>query len=815
MTSHHDSALSGVRQLVWGYLVLLGAVLNSAGAQAPAQPNFGLMYNNDGDIMYYTGHTPTNTQYLNNILAALENTPIQTFMWCVGTDIMHYDSQAGSTWGWRSTPYDNLPEWTFRVHYGRQYNQQGYDPISVVASKVKSMGRYFIPSYRMNDDHFIVDPQNYPMTGQFWLNNQDKIIGTSPVAGYNYSNLLNYKHQEVRGYRMAIINESIDRYANVMDGYELDFNRVQVLFGPGEADAYKHLITQMVQQVRQKLDQVAAAQGRPQYLFVRVPPALHNNQWAGLEVEKWIRDGTVDVVIPSVLQTMSHDVPVKQFIDIARDAGTSVQIAPAIYPRTNYGWDMKPRPGAAGYSGSPNFRVASVELTRGAASNYRYLGADGMQMYNYGVEWPQTFYDAADAMGSPEPTLGKDRVFAITPAYFVDNEDTFEYRKQVPATINALNNRSVTLIVGDDIQRMIRERPDEVILRFGLTNASASNSLRVAVNGHVLHTGQMGSKFFGLSAPVTNDGPQAYFQFAVDDLLKLRQGDNTITISNLGSTGNVRITDVQLGVFGTSVPSPGASVSSVREPQSSMLRQVYQDGNGSNLTYSINDRTPNGLQEGLGGVYFLGQSSSDVLPYNRVTGFAFDQAMYYPSVEGELEAIDYSFFLGKTSGSRPTSLVSLMIMQDGLIYSLADRFSIENGDPFTTMTVFAEGLTAEDFMLERASGDGFVLDPTQHPDFSANGAPLFFGFLLSRAADPSINGNNQPYTDLDDLILTFHPGLIPEPGSALIVLALSLAGLRRRNRSSKSLAAGYEMGLVESSRPPAGTPAPGSSTEPV
>lgn len=776
-----------VRLLISLSAVILAMLPVGAAVRADQPlPDFGLMYNNDGDVMFQFGHPATNTQILNNKLEALRDTPIKTFSWCVGTDILHYPSQVGSTWGWRTTPYDDTPEWSFRVHYGRQFVQQDYDPIMAVAQKIKSMpgGRFFIPSYRMNDDHFVVDPQNYPMTGQFWLQNQDKTLGASPVAGYDYSNLLNYKYQAVRDYRMAIINESIDRYAGIMDGYELDFNRVQVLFGPGEAGANKQFVTQMVQQVRAKLDQVAQQQGRPQYLMVRVPPAMHNNVWAGLEVDQWIQQGIVDVVIPSVLQTMSHDVPMADFTGVVNASGKNVKVVPSIYPRTNNGYDFQPRPGNASnpnYTGDPNFRVASVALTRGAASNYRYMGSAGMQMYNYGTDWPQWMYEAAEALGSPEPTLGKDRVFAITPAYHVDNEDTFEYRKQVPQTVSGLNSRNFTLIVGDDIQRLIRERPQEVMLRLGLTGVSAANSVGLSINGHQLHSGQMTGKFYALGTSFPSDGPQAYFQVAVDDLLKLQRGNNTITLTNQGLFNTVRVTDIQLGVFGATVPTGASTVQTKRQPRASMLRQVYQDGNGSGLSYTIAERDNNGFDQGLGGVYFLGQASGS-LPYNRVHAFAFDQAMYYPSVEGELGSIDYSFFLGKTSGSRPTSLVSLMLVQDGKVYSLPDRFSFENGSPTTTMTVADPGLTAEDFYRELPNGDGFVLDPTQHPDFSENGAPLFFGWLLSRAADPTIGGNSQPYTDLDDLIITFHT-VVPEPATiAGLMAACGMMLLRRRAR---------------------------------
>lgn len=723
-------------------------------------PDFGAMYNGDGDVMYGYADPAQNTTYINQLFEPLRNTPIKTIMWSIacGSDIMNYPTQVADNFGWRTTPYDNSPEWSNRVNFGRAWAQQGYDPVMVSANKVKSMGKYFVPSYRMNDDHFVVDPYNYPMTGSFWLSNTDKTIGSSPVAGYDYSNLLSYAYPEVRNYRMAVINEAIDRYANVMDGFELDFNRVQIFFSPGTAQTNAPLITQMVQQVRAKLDQVAAAKGRPQYLFVRVPPALHNNQWAGLEVDKWIQQGMVDVVLPSQLQTLSHDMPITPFVGYSQSSGSGVKVMPSLYPRTNYGYKFVARPTATSYSGEPNYRVADAEQTRGAVSNYRYMGATGFQAYNYGLPMVSWGVEAAEAMVSPNPTLGKDRVFAITPAYFTDNENTFEYSKQVPFTVPVFGTKDFTMIVGDSISQMIRERPSDVILRLGLTGAQSTRPVAISINGRQLHSGQMGGRYFPLTLPATNDGPQAYFQVAVDDLLALQRGNNVIQVTNSSGSGTLRITDIQLGVFGASMPAAaGSGVQSRREPQSGMLKQVYQDSTpGNGIAYTVNNRTPNGFGVGGGGVYMLGQASNTTQPYNHVAGYAFDQAMYYPSVEGPLSALAYQFWMGKTSSTRPTAFVGLMCVQDGKVFTLADRSSIENADAMTERTIQGWRITADQFLQEKQVGDGLVLDSLSHPDFSASGSPILFGFLLSRAANPAVDGNDQPRTDLDDFILNFN-----------------------------------------------------------
>ncbi|MDC0935364.1 hypothetical protein OAS39_03680 [Pirellulales bacterium] len=542
---------STIQRIVVSTALLLGGILwDGLPAVAQSLPDFGVMYNNDGDMSYPSMNTATATQILNDQVGTLAGTPVKTFMYSIGSgsDILHYPTTVANNFGWRTTSLDNTPEWTDRVNNGKHYAQVGFDPFRVVGEKAKSMGMYFIPSYRMNDDHFVVDPLDYPLTGEFWINNQDKTIGTSPVAGYDYSNLLAYSHQEVRDYRLAVINESIDRYSDIMDGYELDFNRFQIFFAPGTAQTNANLMTDVVQQVRQRLDDVETQTGRSQYLFVRVPPALDNNDWSGLEVENWMQNGLVDVVIPSVLQTLSHDVPIEEFLTTAQTNG--VQVVPSIYPRTNFGWDFMPNPDATTYSGPDNSRVAQAALTRGAISAYRYLGADGFQMYNHSIPLTSDWEEAAAAMDSANPSPGQDRIFAVTPGFFNDDEDTYEYAKQLPFSVPATSSQQFTMTVGDDIGAMIAENPRAVQLRLGLTNTTAAKPVTISINGQQLHSGPMTNGYFSLNAPVTQDGPQAYFHVTVDDLLMLQQGANTITVANDSGPNVVRITDIQLGVFG-------------------------------------------------------------------------------------------------------------------------------------------------------------------------------------------------------------------------------------------------------------------------
>ena len=56
--------------------------------------------------------------------------------------------------------------------------EQEIDILGVVMQRALEKGLEFVPSLRMNDGHFAqkVHPHEHPLTGEFWMQNQDLII---------------------------------------------------------------------------------------------------------------------------------------------------------------------------------------------------------------------------------------------------------------------------------------------------------------------------------------------------------------------------------------------------------------------------------------------------------------------------------------------------------------------------------------------------------------------------------------------------------------------------------------------------------------
>lgn len=548
-------------------ILLVLMPLPSFALAAREVPDLGVILNDDGDLLFTHFDPEASMRASKASMDAFRGTPIKTLMLSVGagSDILHYDTKVANIYGWRETsqtkkvekPKNEDEMWYPRIVKERTAIQKGVDAIRVVGEYARGMGMRFFPSYRMNDDHFMFTPFEYPLTGEFWLKNHEKLIiglERSPIlSDKHYGNLLDFSHKEVRDFRLAVIKEVIDRYGDISDGIEMDFNRMQVLFPRGTAEERAHLVTEMVAQVRAWLDEAGKKHGREMYLVVRVPPTLKNCRWAGLEVEKWMQQRLVDVVSPSQLMTLAHDMPVDEFVKLARPAGCKVY--PSLYPRTVYQWEFVPKPSEAVYA-KPSKREVTPQLVRGAAQNYWMMGADGYSLFNFHHEdmavrpFSDRLYRIFRDLAEEKCLTGADKLYQITPAYYLDHEDTYQYRKQVPVALQDGEPQKLSIVIGEDFSDpLVQDLPPYVGIRLGFTAFPQDAAVEFTVNGRK----PVGAVKRGGAIEATGSHPKTvpsfYVQVPLQDLTLFRRGRNDLTVEMKGTGGaEVKLAEVQLGV---------------------------------------------------------------------------------------------------------------------------------------------------------------------------------------------------------------------------------------------------------------------------
>ena len=259
--------------LIIHFLLIANELLsqNDAKRNINKRPSFGVIMNEDGDLAFVSPDPIIAEKMLRANVDGHARLGIKTYVFSVGagSDVLYYQTKVASEVGWRKTKYeDENATWQHRTWSARNCIAAGLDAVRIAGTQAKKNGMMFIPSLRMNDDHFMSDPYNYPLTGKFWLKNTKLTIKESPIVfSKDYGNLLNYEHEKVRNFRYSVVIEAIERNKDIIDGFELDFNRVQVFFPKGRADIGAPLMTDLVRKIRCRLDELSEEQNRPMYLF--------------------------------------------------------------------------------------------------------------------------------------------------------------------------------------------------------------------------------------------------------------------------------------------------------------------------------------------------------------------------------------------------------------------------------------------------------------------------------------------------------------------------------------------------------------------
>jgi hypothetical protein len=513
-----------------------------------AAVDFGVVFNEDGDFAFLSPDPLKAKQLLELNVAAHAALGINTYTFSIGagSDVLYYNTKAASPYGWRQTSYElKDSNWAARIRSARSCIAAGMNAVLVAGKEAKRNGMRFIPSLRMNDSHFMTDPYNYPLTGKFWIDNGERLkIGKSPLPfSKDYGNLFDYTHKEVRDFRFAVFEEALQLHQDIIDGFELDFNRVQVFF-PREKNAEgMKLMTALVRKMRNRLNLLAKQKGRPMHLLVRVPPSTAACNLAGLDIQTWIKEGLIDLVTPSQLMTLAHDMPIQDMVDLGKQHG--VKVYPSLFPRSSFRKAMLPAANGFGMD-LPYGRMANLAELLGAAANYRMMGARGFYLFNFkGGDKDEGFRPHPDWMYALVAGLKNDKlnttekVYAVTKSYYNDEKQpSYAYVKQLPRQMQG--EESFQLLVG--------ENPADVafplkscLLRVGTKD---SLSINIKLNGLTLTPFKVfKEEAYATGKKLPPDLAAFTFIFLINDPGILKKGNNALQVSGAKTT----ITDIELG----------------------------------------------------------------------------------------------------------------------------------------------------------------------------------------------------------------------------------------------------------------------------
>ena len=302
---------------------------------------YGVAANDDGASLWQYRQVPLSAERF--LRAAVDRMAgADLLCWGVGNTRFWYGSNVTEDLDTGQQVFPTVQEWMAHTTL-RSLRASGQEPLALVCGRCHRHGMHLYASLRMNDGHFSFPPpaapdfgvphpdqlwnhqrgaQASPLTSEFWRRHPEYRIGENWPGSAFSADLLDYAHAEVRAWWLGVITDIAARFE--IDGVELDFMRNPFFFHPARAAAGRPLMTAFVREVREVLDEAGRRRGRHLGLAARCPTSLAGCDVIGLDVETWVRDGLVDVLIPSPTRTNKFETDLRPLAAISR--GTDCQV---------------------------------------------------------------------------------------------------------------------------------------------------------------------------------------------------------------------------------------------------------------------------------------------------------------------------------------------------------------------------------------------------------------------------------------------------------------------------------------------------------
>ena len=434
-----------------------------------------IIVNDDGWIMSEAGPPLTVDDLREKMVATYAGTPVDALFWNIGgNEVYSHETEVGERYGEGYESAEELKNDT-RARNIRHLIDTCGGPLTVLTTLCHEAGMDLFASVRMNS-HYDADLLS-PVSGRFRREHPGCLIGL-PGETFAEGSLewgvrtgINFAVPGVRSHMAAIIIELFERFDT--NGVELDFMRHPAFFRIDEAYANRYLMTDMIRQVRQRMNEVCAARGKTLNLAVRVPPTIADSARIGLDVEQWIADDLVDIVIGGG-GFIPFETPLEEFVEAAR--GTECQI----------------------YGCLEHLRTAiDDEVVRAIASRYWSAGASGLYLFNYfskPIEWKQR---VLNEIGD------KDTLSRLNKRYHMDHSDRlaprdlhdYAFRYAVPAVqlpVRLMPTPSghgliLRVRIEDDVEAACADEAlMSCVLRMSFEKFCPEDELEVLLNGDLL-----------------------------------------------------------------------------------------------------------------------------------------------------------------------------------------------------------------------------------------------------------------------------------------------------------------------------------------
>ncbi len=342
--------------------------------------------------------------------------------------------------------------------------RDGADPLKTAVAGAHAIGRKLFARLEMNHEYGPARETNW-----MWVALVGDLNKKHPEYRIGRTVFLDFKFPEVRKFKLAILREAVEAGA---DGVAMDF----AVYPPYFSKPDCAMMTGFVRDVRAMANEVGRRQNRRVELMARVP--CHDAEALGLDWATWMREGLVDIIVPTHLRpNEAFDISIDPFISLRNQ--TSCKVYPTLWQALGFTC-TDPQPGDEKKGLRRHDKPKTREMFFAQAMLFHRAGADGLQLGFAADEWNHRPWlnDLADP----------DKVEFADKQYMVDPQPHCPVRfAQLGGSAGqALSEEKIVpLRIGDDPAKAIRlgHRIDAELILTGRT-LKAGESLAVYVNGH-------------------------------------------------------------------------------------------------------------------------------------------------------------------------------------------------------------------------------------------------------------------------------------------------------------------------------------------
>jgi hypothetical protein len=473
-----------------------------------------LMFNNDGDEIVYEMKTPTVEDFLRCRTTGLADSQVSTIVYCTWSSpfgVFTHHSKIADLYA--------TTEGMFKTNLTQAMKAKGLDPLRLISEWSRKHGREVFWSMRMNDTHDGQGGEYGPLmfkTSSIKREHPEWMLGSAKKPPrYGLWTAMDYGVPEVRDLAVAYCKEVCDQYD--IDGLELDFFRHAIWFktpasGQPATQAELDAMTQVVRRIRQAADEAGRKKGRAILLAVHVPDSVEYCRTIGLDVEGWMKDGLIDLLVPTGYVQLN---PLEYSVALGK----------------RYGVKVNPSLDECRIKDTPARKARmSIECYLARAAAAWAAGVDGV--YTFNLFKPE--HPAFRELGDPR------KLEAMNKDYFASDRGSgrvpFPHAKfQNAPTLNP--NDPLKLAAGKPtscdiaLGRESSERPPTVTLRLRLPEITSAGEVRVEFNGQAVDMSKAKINTVApRSAEMRSAGAETWLELPLKPA-DLRPGRSTVTVT--------------------------------------------------------------------------------------------------------------------------------------------------------------------------------------------------------------------------------------------------------------------------------------------